>query len=333
MDVKSKDTEEVTETVEVTEDAADPDQEIEDELERLNAEAAARAKRERRRANEAKTKTIQRMQLQMTAPLDIGLEQQDLSLGFGQDDIFALEDTERGLRRTGGVEALGDEMDDEESGAEEDAGEEEEDDEILDSDEERERKVAELEGELDGLYDAYQQRLKERDAKYKVREARKNDKSREEWGGIHQKGSDDEDSGEEGGYERVQAAKARADENSDSSDSEDESEVETPTLKTTKKRSRGEEAADFAKKVKKAKVDAPVANSSAQLSRAAQVWFDQDFFKSAGLEDVEDEDEDEDEEMADEHDEDLDVEMVSASGSGSTSESERVTICSVCILL
>ena len=84
------------------------------QLERLNAEAAARAKRERRRANEVKTKTIQRMQLQMTAPLDIGMEQSDLSLR-GQVDIFDLEATEKGLRRKGGASALGDEDDGESS--------------------------------------------------------------------------------------------------------------------------------------------------------------------------------------------------------------------------
>ena len=47
--------------------------------------------------------------------------------------------------------------------------------------EEKERKIAELENELDGLYDSYQERLKERDAKYRVKEARRKDKEREEW--------------------------------------------------------------------------------------------------------------------------------------------------------
>ena len=51
------------------------------------------------------------MQLQMTAPLDIGLEQHDPSLGYGQDDVFDLEDTQKGLRKNGGVAHLGDAMD------------------------------------------------------------------------------------------------------------------------------------------------------------------------------------------------------------------------------
>src|SRR5882762_2555385 len=76
------------------------------QLERLNAEHAARTKRERRRANEVKTKTIQRMQLQMTAPMDIGMEQHDASLGFGQDDVFDLTGAEKGMRKKGGVTKL-----------------------------------------------------------------------------------------------------------------------------------------------------------------------------------------------------------------------------------
>ena len=59
-------------------------------MERLNTEVASRVKRERRRANEIKSKTIRRMQLHMTTPLDIGLEQTDLSLRDGLDDILDL---------------------------------------------------------------------------------------------------------------------------------------------------------------------------------------------------------------------------------------------------
>ena len=73
----------------------------------MNAEAAARAKRERRRANEQKTKTIQRMQLQMTAPLDIGLEHTDSALQTGHDeDMFDLGDTTKALAKKGGLSRL-----------------------------------------------------------------------------------------------------------------------------------------------------------------------------------------------------------------------------------
>lgn len=262
-------------------------------LERLNAEAAARAKRERRRANELKTRTIQRMQLQMTAPMDIGMEQNDMSLR-GQDDIFDLEETARGLDKKGGLSALGDE-DDANSSADEASGDDD-DDEVLDSEEERERKVNGLEAELDGLYDAYQERMRERDAKYKVKEARKNSKDREEWAGIRKDDSEDEDSdNSEGGYDVMEKAKERNDEDSDSdSDSEDDSDIVAPP---STKRPRVDDLGDSSKQRKKARTAVatiPSSKSSGPLSRNAEVWFSQGLFKGTGLSDVED-DEDEDE--------------------------------------
>ncbi|KAF7799012.1 hypothetical protein EIP86_010242 [Pleurotus ostreatoroseus] len=326
LDVKTKDTEELTEAVEITEDV-DPDQEIEEELERLNTEAAVRAKRERRRANEVKQRTIQRMQLQMTAPLDIGLEQHDAALGHGQDDIFDLDHTVKGLRKRGGLGRLVDGAD--ESGSdddEDDGGEDEEVDEALDSEEERARKVSALEDELDGMYGAYQERLKERDAKYKVKEARKNNKEREEWGGIRKADSDDEDEdedSEDGGWDKVAAAKAKAGEESDSDDdSESESEVPQPS----KKRRRAEDAAGPSSR-KKAKVVAGLEGGqpSQNLSRNAQVWFKQDLFGGVDIEDVE-EDEDEDDEAEDEEEEEDEDEApsdsTSAEGEGEEDEDD-----------
>jgi AdoMet-dependent rRNA methyltransferase SPB1 len=120
-------------------------------MERLNTEVASRVKRERRRANEIKSKTIRRMQLHMTTPLDIGLEQTDLSLRDGLDDILDLEDV------------MG--MDADHKSTPEQAclscdSSVEEDDSGTD---ERQKRLLELEAELDGLYDGYQERLRERD--------------------------------------------------------------------------------------------------------------------------------------------------------------------------
>lgn len=236
------------------------------------------------------------MQLRMTAPMDIGLEQHDAALG-GQDDMFELGDAKalRGKRAGAGYDDESEE-DGDEDGAEDD------EDEVLDSEEERERKVAELEAELDGLYDAYQEHLKERDAKWKVKEARKNSKAREEWGGIGRGGNDSDGSDNEaGGWDRIQRAKARMGEDSsddDSSDDEDEAE-EAPA--SSKKRRRADGPAESESKSKKArtvaKLDEP--KSSAPLSRAAQLWFNQDLFAGADAE-VEDDDEEEDEDEGDE---------------------------------
>ncbi|KAG6911887.1 hypothetical protein DXG01_000134 [Tephrocybe rancida] len=295
LDNKTKDTEDLTETVEVVEEI-DEEQQISDELERLNAEAAARTKRERRRANEIKTRTIQRMQLQMTAPLDIGLEQQDLSLG-GQDDIFDLGGTEKGLRKKGGIERLiGDDGNVAEE-SEDDAEAESDDNEVLDSDEERERKTQGLEAELDGLYDAYQDRLRERDAKFKVKEARRTNAEREEWSGIGTKADSDEEdeSGEEGGWDKMQAKKGYvSDEDSDEDDSDEEA-----TAITGAKRPHAVDRLSASAASKRPKLVTKLAEpqSVASSSKAAQVWFSQEVF--AGLDENIEVDEDEDEDPAD----------------------------------
>ncbi|KAF9240873.1 FtsJ-domain-containing protein [Melanogaster broomeanus] len=245
LDVKTKHADELTEAVEET-------VEVVDEQEQIQEERKPSAHGEE--PNEIKTKTIQRMQLQMTAPLDIGLEQMDASLGTGQDDVFDLTGAERGLRTRGGISKLAsdDEMPSDEGELE---VEEESDDEILDSEEERERKVFALEAELDGMYDAYQEKLKERDAKYR------------EWGGV--KGRDgnesDDDSSEDGGWDKMEAAKEMGDDSSS-----DESDDEGPAVGQKRKRS-----------------------DSAPKKHVELVWFSQDVFKDLDEPDENDEDEDE----------------------------------------
>ncbi|RDX50401.1 FtsJ-domain-containing protein [Lentinus brumalis] len=305
LEVKEKVTEELTETVEVVEEV-DEEQQIQEELERLNAEAAARAKRQRRRANEVKTRTIQRMQLRMTAPMDIGLEQADPALG-GHDDMFDLDQGSRALR--GRV--------DDDSDSDEDEGEDDDaEDEALDSEEERERKVAGLEAELDGMYDAYQEHLRERDAKYKVKESLKNNKAREAWHGIGQGGSDEDSDVEDGGYEKVMRAKARIGErDSDSSDDSSDEENEAETAPVGGKKRRRADVAESGSKSKKARTAAKLEEPKAALSRSAQIWFDQDMF--AGLDaEVEDEEDDEEVMESSEEEEEEVVEEVNEAMSG-----------------
>lgn len=246
----------------------------------MNTEAAGRAKRERRRANEIKTRTIQRMQLQMTAPLDIGLEQHDASLGIGQDDMFDLGGAESGLRKRGGIHALigenGDLLDDSD---EEDEASEESDD-MLDSEEEREKQTVGLEAEMDGLYDAYRDRLRERDAKFKVKESRQKNAEREEWHGI-QDGSREEDSDEEeGGWDRMDEAKRDA-EDSSSDESDDDEEVVIGN-----KRRHPNVADSSSTKRQRLVTTLKERQTKTAETRAAQVWFSQNVF--AGMEDVDD---------------------------------------------
>lgn len=287
LDVKAKDTQDVTETVEIT-DEVDEEQQIRNELERLNVEAAARTKRERRRANEIKTKTIQRMQLQMTAPLDIGLEQIDASLGMGQEDMFDLTGTERQLRNKGGIGII--RVDDdtpEDEDEDEVVARDDEEDEVLDSEEERDRKASRLEAEMDGLYDAYQEKLKERDSKFQAREARHRSGMLEEWGGIQDGNISESD--EEGGWDQMEAAKG------DNDDSSDESDDEEQTSGRKRRRPQAKEMGPNKKGRLVTKLEEPTAGG-----RASQVWFSQDLFGGVeGLDDIEGEEEgDDDVDMA-----------------------------------
>lgn len=287
--MKTKSTEDATEVVEITEDI-DEEEQIQKELERLNAEASARTKRERRKANEVKTRTIQRMQLSMTAPLDIGLEQQDQAL-IADEDMFDLGDTERVLKKKGGVSKFASRDQDEDESEEEDEEESESEEEGLDSDEEREKKTKGLEDELDGLYDSYKERLAERDSKYKVKEARKKNKEREEWHGIKEAkdGSSDEEEDEEGGWDVMQKAKGRNDQSSDEESDSDE-EVEDQDVSAGQKRRRpGQAQENGKKKARFATEDAKVVPAS---SRAADLWFSQDVFGGMdGLDAIPDSDE------------------------------------------
>ena len=247
------------------------------------------------------------MQLQMTAPLDIGLEFQDQALGLGQDDILDLEMSKKQLgKRKTYVDLVnlvddkdGFESDEEEQG-EETMGEDEEN---LDSDGEN-KKVDELEAELDGLYDSYQERLRERDAKYRVKEARRKDKSREEWHGIQQQDGDSDDSEEsEGGYDVVLAAKARFGEDSDSDwDSESVDDSNAPSNGGKLKRWRGADAEVDGRQSKKAKME------RLETSRATSMWFDQDVFAGVDLKVSDDEGGDEDIHNVESGDEDVNEE-------------------------
>lgn len=252
-----------------------------EQLERLNAESVARIKRERRRANEIKTRAIQRMQLQMTAPLDIGMEQHDAALGIGQDDVFDLGRTENGLGNS--ARFL---MDDDgdlivESGEEKEGNEQDRDADAMSSGEEREAKLQALEVELDGLYDAYQGRLRERDAKFKVNEARRKNAEREEWNGIQEQGSDESES-EGGGWEKMQDAKLNDD--SDNSSFGESDLEEASAITTGWKRKRADNVVTKLGKRPRLITNLKQPTSAKATNTAAQVWFSQGVF--SGLEDL-----------------------------------------------
>ncbi|KAI0286983.1 FtsJ-domain-containing protein [Russula aff. rugulosa BPL654] len=277
LEVKTKHVDEFTEAVEVV-DVADEDEQIQQELERLNTEAASRAKRERRKANEVKTKTIQRMQLQMTAPLDIGLEQTDAVLGHGQEDVFDLESAERISRRIGSPDFT--DTDDQDNDIEQRKDDNSSDDEALDTDGEQNRRMQALENDLDGLYETYRERLAERDAKYKVRMARQDDKRREEWSGIDKDGAqgdtDEEDEG--GGWDEMEQRKA-AESDSDSSSADEEDKVSSSQSLSKRKRPRQQE---ISRKKTRLLTSLEEPQTKIQSSKKTDVWFSQDIFGGLG---------------------------------------------------
>jgi AdoMet-dependent rRNA methyltransferase SPB1 len=282
--------EELTEAGEVV-DVVDEDEQIQQEvryytrsptawlfnfclkLERLNAEAASRSKRERRKANEVKMKTIQRMQLQMTAPLDIGLEQTDAVLGHGQEEMFDLEHAERASRRKGFPDS--DDTDEEDREPDECKDDNSLDDEVLDTNDEQNNRVQTLEDELDGLYETYRERLAERDAKFKVREARRGDKRHEEWSGIERdEGRDNTDEGSEaGGWDEMERRKARSDD-SDSSSADGEDGALSPRL--PKRKRAGQQETSRKKTRLLTSLEEP--QTASQMTRKTDVWFSQDIF-------------------------------------------------------
>lgn len=172
----------------------DDELQIQEDLQRLQENETARKRRERRRDNERKQKEIVRMQMHMTTPTEIGLEQKGPN---GEDSMFALA----AVDKAGAVEKIargkmGLQVQLKEASENEAESDEE-------SDEEEDR----LDEELDALYSQYQERKSDSDAKYRAKKARKehddgdwegfsdHDKSSEE--GFEQDESSDDSSGED----------------------------------------------------------------------------------------------------------------------------------------
>lgn len=176
---KADEPEEVAEVAPMDEELA-----IQEELQRLQEKESAKRKKERRKENEKKRKEIIRMQMHMTTPMDIGMEQ----LGPGGDDAtFSLKRVERDWARD--VIASG-KLAEIESDSEDDQTESDYDE----SDDEGDR----LERELDSLYEQYQERREDRDSKVRAKKARK-DYEAEEWDGFSDSDKEDDEESEEDG--------------------------------------------------------------------------------------------------------------------------------------
>ncbi|KAN0060481.1 AdoMet-dependent rRNA methyltransferase spb1 [Thecaphora frezii] len=326
---------EATETVEVEE--MDEEEQIDDELARLNEEAARKARKERRKRNEARQKRILQLQLQMTTPMDIGMELTDDQLAKGTDDFFDLGEAEK-KSKTGAAgldDDFGDMPEDEEEESVTVVGSNDTDD---DDEDDEEAKLRRLEGEMDLMYEQYQQKMQERDAKFRVKEARRMDPERDEWRGIRDDKDEEDDSDDsDGGYDIVQRRKEQ-EETFDTDDEEDEEDERAERAErlaakragagadASKKRKRarfvdgGDKAAGEQKKLLLNTLEGNDALAARQ-SREAAIWFDNPLFKDLqpidvaaqpGAEEEDEEDEEGEEEDEEESDEDVEEDQAAA---------------------
>ncbi|KAH6649099.1 Spb1 C-terminal domain-containing protein [Truncatella angustata] len=175
--IKEQEAEAEAAAAEETAEVEDMDDElrIQGELQALKDRDNTKKKRERRRENEKKQKEIIRMQMNMMAPMDIGIEEAGPR---GEDAMFALKpiDQNNALSKVSkGKMAVLTEADarkDRDSGI----GSEETDE---DSDEEEDR----LERELDGMYEQYRENKAASDAKWRAKKARQ-EADDGEWDGV-----------------------------------------------------------------------------------------------------------------------------------------------------
>ncbi|OBT82713.1 hypothetical protein VE02_08896 [Pseudogymnoascus sp. 03VT05] len=249
---------EETATEEVAEvEPMDEELRIQEDLQQLSEKETARKKRERRRENEKKQKEIIRMQLHMTAPTEIGLEQAGPN---GEGSMFAL----KSIDKVGAVDkiskgkmAILTEAEARQGGENGVFLHEEEEESDVEQDQ--------LDRYLDSMYDQYQDRKSESDAKFRAK------KNRKEY--------------EDGDWEGFSADNASDDEklehdSSDDESSDDEGAQVTKSLITD--------------------LDNEQQKPNGLSKRAAQ-FFDQDIFKDIGgvvEEESEAEDEEDEQELA-----------------------------------
>jgi AdoMet-dependent rRNA methyltransferase SPB1 len=191
---KAKEAEEGDEVAEIED--MDDEMRIQEELERLKEKDSKSKKKQRRNENERKQKEIVRMQMNMTTPYEIGLEQAGPQ---GEDSMFAL----KAVDKAGALSRIA-------KGKMATLVERERPDESSDEEQVTDDEGDYLERDLDEMYGEYVEQRSARDAKYRAKRA-KNEGDDGEWNGFSDDGK--EESSDE---ELVQ------DEDSDWSDDDEE---------------------------------------------------------------------------------------------------------------
>ncbi|ORZ09164.1 Spb1 C-terminal domain-domain-containing protein [Absidia repens] len=296
---------------ETSEEELDDDEKLEAELENLSKEEAAKRKRLKRKTNEKKMKLITRMQLNMTVPNDIGLEQEgadgqtlfnirkiskDKSLTQLQDGDMSLTDAMMEddmtalhmLKGQGYTREMDQELQDRYA--------------IVDKDD-----YDELEDQLDNDYERFLQDKAERNAKFRAKQARE---EHDEWAGFDDKNDKNSNSKALKQYdsdmdsddsEASSADDDDSDQDSDDDDSDDDM-IGGDSLPSDSVRPSGSSKIDkrslSLKKKNNSLINdlgekASLARKTAGgLSMGASMFFDQDIF--AGVDQDEDDEDDED---------------------------------------
>ncbi|KAJ1721697.1 AdoMet-dependent rRNA methyltransferase spb1 [Coemansia erecta] len=272
------------------EESADEDDgsDVEGEVGALATEEMKKLRKERKRLNAKRQRHLVKMQLNMTTPTDIGMEQD------GGEPLFRSMTTaskQNSKAYSGMSSANMDDFDpdvdlaDEElvelggrSSASDDSDSEPEDEvgnNAIDSDEEQ--RLVEMEGEMDGLYSAYISQKRERDAQYDIKRKRA---AEEEFRGF----SDDEKNGSKGF-------------NSDDSDSEAESHYGSDS-EPEQELSEDEEIRGMMRNAKAQKAAKRKSTAKVELGGRAAMWFDQPIFKGVGSVNLDDITDDEAEQVS-----------------------------------
>lgn len=286
----------------IEEDAKEDGSDVEGELDALAKEELKRRKKERKRENVKKQKQIVKLQLNMTTPSDIGMEQVDgekLFMAPKPVDGCATKHLAQQLRH-GKVEdidvendlkgeklvALGSrpaDMDDSDS----DFASEEEDEMAVDNngdEDEQQARLRELESEMDEMYSEYLDQRRAQDAQFDIKKKRANE---EEFRGF----SDDE-------------GKSGSDSSSDDDDDEDlkpnnasDSNQEISDEEEIRGMMQKAKASRSSATTSKRKGNMAASGPTTQLKGHAARWFDQPIFKGVGgmnMDDITDDEEDDD---------------------------------------
>jgi len=161
----------------------DEEMKLQEELQRMKDMKDKTKRKERRKENERKNRDTIRMQMHMTTPMEIGMEQAG---PLGEGAMFKLKEVDKagltGKLARGKMHSLP---------ADHEKKEQEQEDEEEFSDEDGD----ELERELDNMYEQYQTRKEERDAKARAKRMRKEHKD-DEFEGFSDKEKDQDSDGD-----------------------------------------------------------------------------------------------------------------------------------------